>query len=162
MQSNSPLVGDFCLLKMEKSKILEKFEEIVASEGFLLIDLVIRGDDRLRIIEIFIDGENAITTDDCMKVSRLIEKAIDSENLFKNYRLDVSSPGVDRPLKYLVQYNKHINRKFEVSYKEDDKIKKFTGKLIRIDGNQLYFQEKNQEIKINFEDIVKAKVLISF
>jgi len=147
---------------MEKSKILEKFEEIVASEGFLLIDLVIRGDDRLRIIEIFIDGENAITTDDCMKVSRLIEKAIDSENLFKNYRLDVSSPGVDRPLKYLVQYNKHINRKFEVSYKEDDKIKKFTGKLIRIDGNQLYFQEKNQEIKINFEDIVKAKVLISF
>ncbi|MDH7605444.1 MAG: hypothetical protein QHH13_11120 [Melioribacter sp.] len=147
---------------MDKSKILEKFEEIVASEGFLLIDLVIRGDDRLRIIEIFIDGENAITTDDCMKVSRLIEKAIDSENLFKNYRLDVSSPGVDRPLKYLVQYKKHINRKFEISYKGDDKIKKITGKLIRIDGNQLYFQEKNQEIKINFEDIVKAKVLISF
>ncbi|MEJ5350684.1 MAG: hypothetical protein WHS65_03730 [Melioribacteraceae bacterium] len=147
---------------MEKSKILEKFEEIVASEGFLLIDLVIRGDDRLRIIEIFIDGENAVTTDDCMKVSRLIEKAIDSENLFKNYRLDVSSPGVDRPLKYLVQFNKHINRKFEVNYKEDDKIKKITAKLIRIDGNQLYFQEKNQEIKLNFEDIVKAKVLISF
>ena len=147
---------------MVKSKILEKFEEIVASEGFLLIDLIIRGDDRLRIIEIFIDGENAVTTDDCMKVSRLIEKAIDSENLFKNYRLDVSSPGVDRPLKYLVQFNKHINRKFEVNYKEDDKIKKITAKLIRIDGNQLYFQEKNQEIKINFEDIVKAKVLISF
>jgi len=155
-------VGDFCLIKMVKSKILEKFEEIVASEGFLLIDLIIRGDDRLRIIEIFIDGENAVTTDDCMKVSRLIEKAIDSENLFKNYRLDVSSPGVDRPLKYLVQFNKHINRKFEVNYKEDDKIKKITAKLIRIDGNQLYFQEKNQEIKINFEDIVKAKVLISF
>ncbi len=155
-------MGDFCLRKMEKSKILEKFEEIVASEGFLLIDLVIRGDDKLRIIEIFIDGENAVTADDCMRVSRLIEKAIDSENLFKNYRLDVSSPGVDRPLKYLVQYNKHINRKFDVSYKEDDKIKKITGKLIRIDGNQLIFQEKNQEIKINFEDIVKAKVLISF
>lgn len=155
-------MGDFCLRKMEKLKILEKFEEIIASEGFLLIDFVIRGDDKLRVIEIFIDGESAVTADDCMRVSRLIEKAIDSESLFKNYRLDVSSPGVDRPLKYLVQYNKHINRKFDVSYKEDDKIKKVTGKLIRIDGNQLIFQEKNQEVKINFEDIVKAKVLISF
>ncbi len=147
---------------MEKSKIFEKLEEIVTSEGFLLIDLVIRGDDRLRIIEVFIDGENAVTTDDCMKISRIIEKTIDEENLFKNYRLDVSSPGVDRPLKYLAQYNKHINRKFELSYKDEDKVKKIIGKLIRIEGNILYFEEINREIKINFKDIIKAKVLISF
>ncbi|MEG8946042.1 ribosome maturation factor RimP [Rosettibacter firmus] len=147
---------------MKNLKLIEKFEEIIASEGFLLIDTIIRGDDKLRIIEIFIDGERAVTTDDCMRISRLIEKAIDESNLFKNYRLDVSSPGVDRPLKYLVQYGKHINRNFEVNYKDKDSVKKITGKLIRIDGNQLYFQNKNNEIKINFEDITKAKVLISF
>lgn len=147
---------------MEKSKILEKLEEIVATEGFLLIDLIIRGDDKLRILEVYIDGENAVTTDDCMRVSRSIEKFLDSENLFKNYRLDVSSPGVDRPLKYLVQYHKHINRKFEVSFKDEDNTKKIIGKLLRIDGQDLYFQERNNEIKINFEDIIKAKVLISF
>ncbi|MCX7798309.1 MAG: hypothetical protein N2249_06780 [Melioribacter sp.] len=147
---------------MEKAKILEKIEEIVASEGFLLIDLIMRGDDKLRVIEVYIDGENAITTDDCMKVSRAVENFLNSENIFKNYRLDVSSPGVDRPLKYLVQFHKHINRKFEVSYKEGDKTIKVTGKLIRIDGQDLYFQERNNELKINFEDIIKAKVLISF
>lgn len=147
---------------MKNLKLIEKFEEIIASEGFLLIDTIIRGDDKLRIIEIFIDGERAVTSDDCMRVSRLIEKMIDDSNLFKNYRLDVSSPGVDRPLKYLVQYGKHINRNFEVNYKDKDSIKKITGKLIRIDGNQLYFQNKNNEIKINYEDITKAKVLISF
>lgn len=147
---------------MEKSKIFEIFDEIVASEGFLLIDLIIRGDDRLRIIELFIDGEKAVTSDDCSKISRLIDKTIESEKLFENYRLDVSSPGVDRPLKYLVQYNKHINRKFEISYKESDKTKKVVAKLVRVDGEQLYFEDRNKEIKINFADIIKAKVLISF
>jgi ribosome maturation factor RimP len=88
---------------------------------------------------------------------------IEAEELItSSYRLDVSSPGTDRPLKYLIQYPKHINRKLEIEYKDGDESKKVVGKLIRIVAEDLFIEEKKNEFKINFESITKAKVLISF
>ncbi len=148
---------------MEKVKIFDKIEEIVKSLGFVLIEFNIRGDNHLKVVEVYIDGEKGITSDDCSNVSRAVDEAIQTEYLIDtNYRLDVSSPGVDRPLKYLVQYPKHLNRKFEIIYKVGDEDLKLSAKLIRIEGDQLFFEEKKSEYKISFDSIVKAKVLISF
>lgn len=148
---------------MEKANLLQIFEEIVTSNGYLLIDLNLRGDNRLKIIEVFIDNEKGITTDDCVLISRALTEKIEEDELINsNYRLDVSSPGIDRPLKYLIQYQKHINRKFEVTYKIENETKKLIGKLLKIKDDNLYFSEKNEEIKINFQNIINAKVLISF
>lgn len=148
---------------MEKAKLNQLFEEVINSLGYLLIDIVVRGDNHLRIFELYIDNEKGITTDDCVLVSRAINEKIEEEKIIdSNYRLDVSSPGIDRPLKFLVQYQKHLNRKFEVQYKVDDQVKKLMGKLLRIEADNLFFSEKNDEVKINFNNIIKAKVLISF
>lgn len=148
---------------MKKVQLLAKIEEIVTSQGFLPIEIVIRGDNHLRIIEIFIDSENAVTAEDCSLISKLLNDEIDKENLIdSNFRLDVSSPGVDRPLKFLIQYKKHINRKFEISYLEQNETKKITAKLIRIDENKLVFGDNKTEQVIDFSNITKAKVLISF
>ncbi len=148
---------------MKKQQIFNRFEEIVKAQGFVLVDLVMRGDNHLRIIEVYIDNEKGITTVDCANASRILNEVIESEKLIdSNYRLDVSSPGVERPLKFLVQYSKHINRKFEIEFKDIEEIKKLNAKLIRIEAEDLFFTEKNSEYKINFNNIIKAKVLISF
>jgi ribosome maturation factor RimP len=148
---------------MEKQQIAKKIEEIVSSLGYLLIDLVFRGDHHLFVIELYIDNETGITTDDCSTVSRAVNEIIELEKLIdSSYRLDVSSPGTERPLKYLTQYSKHLNRKFEVEYKDDEEIKKLTGKFVRMKEADLFFEEKKNEIKINFEKVIKAKVIISF
>lgn len=147
---------------MEKQQIHNRIEEIVKAHGFILVDLVLRGDNHLRIIEVFIDGEKGITALDCANVSRDLNKVIELENLVESgYRLDVSSPGVERPLKFLIQYYKHINRKFEIEYKGGGD-KKLIAKLVRIEGEDLFFAVKDDEYKINFGDITSAKVLISF
>jgi ribosome maturation factor RimP len=133
-------------MSMEKLNINAKIEEIVLSQGFLLIDINIRGDHHLKILEIFIDDEKGVTVEDCSKVSRIIDETIQSMNLIEsNYRLDVSSPGVDRPLKFIAQYGKHIGRKFEVEYKEGEEIKKITSKLSRLDSDDIFFDSKNSE-----------------
>ncbi|GEM_PF-53720 len=170
VQSNSPLVGDFCLYKMERTQIFTKIEEIVQSFGFMLVESNIRGDNHLKIIEVFIDGKVSVTSEDCSNVSRAINEAIGTQNLIEtNYRLDVSSPGVDRPLKFLEQFPKHINRKFELIYREGEEEKKIIAKLISVENENLFFEqqgtkkeERKSEYKISFGDIVKAKVLISF
>jgi ribosome maturation factor RimP len=103
-------------------------------------------------------------------VSREISKQIDEKELLKSYRLDVSSPGVDRPLIYLNQFPKHLNRLFEVEFSAkggsasggnaSGSSLTFKGKC-SIEDEVLTFQS-NKEIKIKFPDIIKAKVLVSF
>lgn len=145
------------------NKISDLAKQISEESGFMLIDVVFRGDERNRIVQIFIDSEAGVSADDCAQVSNKLSKRLDETDLFTSkYRLEVSSPGTDRPLKYLKQYLKHIDRKFEVLYISDEEKKKIVGKLIRIDGEDLFFNENKNEIMINFNKIKSAKVLTSF
>jgi ribosome maturation factor RimP len=113
------------------------------------------------VIEVYIDGEINISADECALVSKEISKLIDEKELLRSYRLDVSSPGVDRPLIYLKQYPKHLNRLFEIEFNASGASSTFKGRLVSIENDVLTFQS-NKEIKLKFMDIIKAKVLVSF
>ena len=136
-------------------------EQVAEQNNLFLIDLIVRGSESSRVIEVFIDGEKNISADECALVSREIGKQIDEKELLKSYRLDVSSPGVERPLIYLKQYPKHLNRLFEIEFKASEGSSSFKGRLMSIENEILTFQS-NKEIKLKFSDIIKAKVLVSF
>jgi ribosome maturation factor RimP len=145
-----------------RENIVQIAEEITSSSGFFLIDIIIRGTERNRVIEVFVDGEKNITARNCAEMSRKMNEVFEEKELIKAaYRLDISSPGIDRPLLYLKQYPKHINRKFEITYNYGDEKKKLKGTLIKVDGEYLTFL-KNKEQIIIFKDIINAKVLVSF
>ena len=143
--------------------IKEIVTKVVGRNGFLLIDLILRGTEHNRVIEVYFDGEKDVSADDCALVSREIESHL-NDLLVKHpdFRLDVSSPGIDRPLKFLKQYQKHVNRKFDISYRSGEEIKKLSGKLAAIEGDHLTFISNNKEVIINFNNIVKANVIVSF
>lgn len=149
------------------SLLEENIKEIVSKDieknGFLLIDLILRGTEHNRVIEVYFDGEKDVSADDCASVSREIDSHL-KDLLVKHpdFRLDVSSPGIDRPLKFLKQYQKHVNRKFDISYRSGEEIKKLSGKLAAIEGDHLTFISNNKEVIINFNNIVKANVIVSF
>ena len=150
-------------MNLEEEKIYNITNEILKEKKFFLIDLVYRGNPKQRIIEIFVDGEKSVTAEDLAEINRLISVGMEENNLLESLvRLDVSSPGTDKPLKFLGQFPKHINRKFEVSYTSNDETKKLSGKLIKVEGDTLVFLSNQNEISINFNNIKKAKVLVSF
>ena len=145
-----------------KQNILNAVKEISEKNNLFLLEVLFRGTEQNWVIEIFIDGEDILSADDCARISREINQVIEEKELLNSvYRLDVSSPGVDRPLKYFKQYKKHINRKFEIRYKSGENKKSITGKLVKIEDNNLYFYSSREQA-IKFEDIIKAKVLVSF
>ncbi len=149
-------------MKLDKLKILQLTEKVVKELNFFLIDVNFRGDSRNQIIEIFVDSTSGITADNCKSISRQIGAIIEEEELVSGkYRLDVSSPGSDRSLKYLEQYSKHINRSFEVEYSDGEEIRKVKAKLVKIENDTLFFTSNKNEITINFNNIKSAKVLIS-
>ena len=145
-----------------KQNILNAVKEISEENNLFLLEVLFRGTEQNWVIEIFIDGEDILSADDCARISREINQVIEEKELLDSpYRLDVSTPGVDRPLKYFKQYKKHINRKFEVRYKSGENKKSITGKLVKIEEDNLYFYSGREQV-IKFEDIIKAKVLVSF
>lgn len=129
-----------------KKKILqEKIEETVQKNGCLLVDVIFRGSPNIPVIEIYIDNEKGVDIELCSVISRELSEIIDSEELLPaNYRLDISSPGVEKSLKFLLQYKKHINRNLEIEYLEGEEKKKFNGKLKIINDDKLILNTANR------------------
>ena len=108
-------------MNLNKKEILEKTKEMTEDLGYLFIDMDFRGDSRNRILEIYIDKEAGVTVDDCKNVSRAVGDMIEEDGLIvSRYRLDVSSPGIDRPLKFIQQFKRNIGRSFELKLLEDE------------------------------------------
>ena len=150
-------------MNLEEKNIYNIANEILEEKNFFMVDFIFRGNPNERIIEIFIDSEKNVTAEDLAEINRLINSKIEENNLLSSgYRLDVSSPGTERPLIFLKQFPKHVNRKFDVSYKSNEETKQLSGKLIRVEGENLFFLSNQNEISINFNNIKKAKVIVSF
>ena len=151
-------------MQLLEKKIVNIAEEIIDQNGLFLVDFLFRGFSNSLVIEIYLDGEKGVSVEDCAKVSREINEQIETENLIDSaYRLEVSSPGADKPLKFLKQFNKHINRNFDLQLAEDSgTIKKVIGKLLNIEAENLTFLIQKEEVIVPFNTIKKAIVIISF
>ena len=146
-----------------KENIVRISNEIAEKLNFFVIDINFRGDNRKKIIEVFVDAEKNIDADNLAVISREINSIIEDQDIIQQgYRLDVSTPGVDRPLKFLKQFPKHINRNFEVTYKAEDETRTITGKLLSVEREELTFLSDKKEVLIEFKNITTAKVIISF
>jgi len=146
-----------------KENIVRISNEIAEKLNFFVIDITFRGDNRKKIIEVFVDAEKNIDADNLAEISREINSIIEDQDIIQQaYRLDVSTPGVDRPLKFLKQFPKHINRNFEVTYKAEDETRTITGKLLSVEREELTFLSDKKEVLIEFKNITTAKVIISF
>src|SRR6187431_2405637 len=90
-------------------------------------------------IKVFLDADNGITIDKCIRINRALYKRIEEELLPDgNFSLEVSSPGVDEPLKLKRQYKKNIGRTLEVVMNDNSRKE---GKLIAADDEHIEVQE---------------------
>ena len=123
-------------------------------------------------LEVFVDSDSGMTFRKCQRISRYLEAWLDEEQpLGEKYTLNVSSPGVDRPLKFHRQYVKNIGRTLEVTTTAGEKTKGelkaveeeaivLTAKVRRKEGKRKVTVIEDSQIP--FTDIKKAIVKISF
>jgi ribosome maturation factor RimP len=144
--------------------IIKQFAtEIAEEKDLLLINSLLKGSNKRPSFEIFIDSKAGISADDCAEFSREFKTRLETTEIADlDYRLTVSSPGLDEPIIYFDQYYKHINREFKISYEDESKIQSIEAKLIKIVNEILIFEFNGSELEIDFNKIKKAKVKISF
>jgi len=153
---------------MAKQNIEGKVEELVLPiiEGldFELVDVQYVKEGSNWYLRIFIDHPEGIDLDDCEVVSRKVESALDEKDPIKNsYILEVSSPGIERPLKYKKDYIRFTGELVVINtYKPINGRKMFKGYLQGLDGQEVIIKEGLEEVRLSLNDISRAHLAVDF
>lgn len=140
------------------NELFNSFEEILNEHGYALYDLeFIKKSNILSVLIERTDGEN-INIDDCVNVSEILNQYLDSHEFYDEaYTLDVSSPGIMRPLKTKNHYQQQIGNEIEINlYQKDPKLntKKVIGILEEVDEEEIVIDGNH----FSFKQITKANV----
>jgi ribosome maturation factor RimP len=113
------------------------------------------------LIRIYIDRESGVDISDCEKVSRQVSAVFDVEEpITEEYTLEVSSPGLERPLFRLEQFRKYVGSAIQLRVKKpQDGRKKFKGDLVRVDDNRIVLSLDGDEVDFQHTDIDKANLV---
>lgn len=155
---------------MSKREIYEqKTEEIlipiVEEYGFELVDVEYVKEGSTWYLRTYIDKPGGISIDDCEKVSRRLSDILDEKDYIDDtYIMEVSSPGLGRPLKKEKDFRRSLGREVEVrTYRMTDKRKEFTGILKSYDAGTVTIQMEDETLK-TFEkgDIALIRLAFDF
>lgn len=132
--------------------------------GYEFLGIEYVGQGKHSVLRIYIDHENGINVDDCAKVSHQASGILEVEDpISSQYALEVSSPGMERPLFTLAHFEpfvgKIINLRCHVGI---NGRRKFKGIFTAIDGELLTLTVDGEEFAIDFQDIDKANLVAEF
>ncbi len=145
--------------------MIEKAEAIItpviSQLGYDLLDCEYTKDQGRWILRLFIDkNEGAVTLDDCSKVSRALEGVLDVENVVpERYSLEVSSPGLDRPLKRRSDFEKFAGQAIKLrTLRPVNNRSNYFGKLLGMRGEDIIMNVDGNEYAIPISELAKAKL----
>ena len=143
---------------------MNKITQIV--ENYLSSDLIlmdISEDTRGNFIRVVIDAERPVTLDDTTNLSKKLRNDGELDIRFPDgFRLEVTTPGLDKGLESPFQFRKNIDRKLKITFSNGDGIQTITGTLIDANNTCVFLKESGQEFSLRYDQINSAQVLISF
>ena len=149
------------ILEVIRGVAEERFTEDDLKDCFLL-DIVVNG----KKVEVFADSDEGIKFWQCQKLSRAIEAELDASGVLgEDYLLEVSSPGVDKPLQRKRQYPRNVGRELQIRTVTGEE---WEAKLMGVEEDHLILKVKGakkgqfKEKTLPFDEMESAKVMISF
>lgn len=147
-----------------EQKLAELVQPAIEDLGCELWGIECQRAGRFMTVRLFIDKEGGVTIDDCADVSRQVSAILDVEDpIADKYNLEVSSPGIERPLFSLAQFKRYIGEEIVVHLRIPvaDR-RKWQGKLEKIEGDTLTLMVEQQAQMFAFSNIQKANVVAKF
>jgi ribosome maturation factor RimP len=147
--------------------IIDKLRDFL--QGFLptmeleLFEVQFRREGHGWVLRVFIDSEAGVTLEDCSRVSRELSRYLDVEDFIDHaYHLEVSSPGLERPLRSVEEFRRYCGRKARVKVHEAiDGEKVFEGMIEKIEDELIYLRlDDGRFVQFSFEKINKARLAV--
>jgi ribosome maturation factor RimP len=149
--------------KIMQEIIQEIVKSVVSGKALEVVDLEIHIHRKKPLLRVFIEKAGGITVDECAAISHelsvnfLVEEAIPDDLI-----IEVSSPGVDRPLRTKRDFDRNKDRTLQVRFRQGDKEAQAVGKLIDVSDETIRLKKQVDEIEIKRDSILVAKQHIPF
>jgi ribosome maturation factor RimP len=146
----------------------ETIESLVApsvqAEGFDIVRVLFSGDRRPKL-QIMVERQDgrAVSVDDCALASRLVSAVLDVEDpVSGSYVLEVSSPGIDRPLTRLQDFERFAGFEARVELRVPvEGRRRFRGRLMGVEQDRIRLETEQEQVELSFDDIQKAKLVLT-
>jgi ribosome maturation factor RimP len=137
---------------------------IATRNGLVIVEVVYVSEGGRWCLRVFVDKSGGVNLSDCEVVSREIEQVLDESDFIPHfYVLEVSSPGLERPLKQVEDYVRFAGRLVYIStYVPQDGRKKFTGRLVGSSEEGVTLRVDEREVTILWNNISKARLAVEF
>jgi ribosome maturation factor RimP len=142
-----------------KQRVLHLARQIADEQGVEIFDIGLLG-KRKFLLRVIVDKEGGITLDDCEQFSKSLGAVLDIENIFPgSYTLEVSSPGLDRPLKDINDFKKNTGKLARIVTEEEiERQKFFIGRILEVGNDSVRVLVNKREIDIPFVKISRARL----
>jgi ribosome maturation factor RimP len=141
-------------------KIHSILQPIAEDLNTYVVEVILRGERTSKVIEVYVDSDTGITLEECSKISRKLSERLDELDLIDGrYRLDVSSPGVDRSLKLLRQFHRNIGRTCKIKYQENGTKMTLEGNLETVREKSIIIKKNGKSKEILFSDVKETFII---
>lgn len=148
--------------------VLDRFADLQTKDfsDYELVDVQYVKEGSHRYLRVFIDKDGGVDSDDCSRVSRDLEQYLDSVDPIREaYILEVSSPGIERPLKTLEHFERFKGKLAELKlYTPIDGLKLYEGIILGVEQGFVIIEQKSKEaaVRIPFDKIASARLKFVF
>jgi ribosome maturation factor RimP len=153
------------MLSALEKRVDELIRPSVEHEGFRLVRVKLMENSKQRTLQIMVERKDsgAMTVDDCAEISHMVSTLLDVHDPIQGaYHLEVSSPGIDRPLMEPADFEKYLGFEAKLETKMPvDGRKRFKGKLKQFADNMVRIEVDNEEYSIAFDQVATAKLVLT-
>ena len=146
-----------------EAALQERLSVLIGSMGYELLGCELVQAGARQLLRLYIESPNGVSADDCSKISRQVSALMDAEDPLRGrYLLEVSSPGIDRPLFELKHFASFVGSKVNLRLQAPvDGRRKFKGLLVKVEGEDIHLQVEDleQEVVIPFSAIERPNVI---
>jgi len=135
-------------------------EEVIAGTSYFLVDVEVRGHKGTRVVEVYVDSAEDFGHDDLAVISKEVGFLLDVEDVLDgSYKLEISSPGIKRPLTMPQQYQKNVGRTLRVRYQTDDTEEIVVGDLTDANDDEVEIElPSGERLTLPYAMINQARI----
>ena len=146
---------------LSSARLTQLLQPLVEDLGYEFVALEHRSNPKNAALVVYIDRPGGIAVEDCERVSREVAAVLDVEDPIPgHYDLEVSSPGLDRPLFTLEQFERFSGEVAQVSlFAPQDGRRKFKGEILGVHDGKLRLDQDGSEVELDMGNIAKARLV---
>ena len=142
-----------------KQQFLDLIEKPLQQEGCELVDIVLSRYRNNWTLRLFVFSDNGTTIDECARISRIVRDIIEGTTLFESgYTLEVSSPGLDRPLTTARDFKHRVGETVRIEF-VDPRLKEGTAEIVSATNGEVQFKDGTGVFTVGLAEIEKATIV---